>query len=210
MNLNENIYRLKELMGILTEDEDKQPEVEKDCYPSDYEPGKKYERDDLSKMFSCFAGDGFPIEGVKEWMFPMIPTEKGHVSPSYDPKNMQFGPNEFYTMEELVNEWKNKVSKISLEKISITPEELHPETLSFISKKQAAPMYKKRVDFQINKAKENGIESLTENEPFVVELEDNKYKWDEGWHRFLALYEMVQSGDIPRIEGKAWVVNRIK
>ena len=34
MNLNENIYRLKELMGLLKEqDEDTQPE-ETDCYPS--------------------------------------------------------------------------------------------------------------------------------------------------------------------------------
>jgi hypothetical protein len=71
MNLNENIYRLKELMGILKENEEVQPEEYKDCYPADYVPNKKYGRDKLSKMFSCLAGESyFPVEVIKEMISP--------------------------------------------------------------------------------------------------------------------------------------------
>ena len=143
MILNE-INRIKELMGLLTE------EVENnDCYPSDYEPGKMYERDELSKMFSCFAGEkDFPIKGVKEWMFPMLPDEeKGHISPSYDPKNMDMGYEKPITMEELVGIWKKRVLNLTLETISITPEEIHPETLEFIPTKKSAPMGEIRISF---------------------------------------------------------------
>jgi hypothetical protein len=35
MNLQENIQRIREMMGLLTEDVGNN-----DCYPSDYEPGK--------------------------------------------------------------------------------------------------------------------------------------------------------------------------
>ena len=141
------------------------------CYPSDYKPGKHYEREELSKIFSCFAGENdFPVAGVKEWMFPLIPDEKkGHVSPSYDPKNMDMGYEKPITIEELVNIWKNKVSHLSLETISISPEEIHPETLSFIPQKKSAPMGEQRISFQMKKAMQNGVESLTQNEPFVIE-----------------------------------------
>jgi len=35
MNLQENIHRIKQMMGLITEDVENN-----DCYPSDYEPGK--------------------------------------------------------------------------------------------------------------------------------------------------------------------------
>lgn len=204
MIINE-INRIKSLMGILIKEETE------NCYPSDYEIGKTYQRDELSKMFSCFAGEkDFPVKGVKEWMFPMIPDEnKGHVSPSYDPKNIDMGYEKPITMEELVNIWKNKVSNLSLETISITPEEIHPETLEFIPTKKSAKGGVKRINFQMEKAMKDGVESLTDNEPFVIEKKDGKYRWDEGWNRLIALINLYEEGKIDSIKGKAWIANRV-
>lgn len=204
--MKEELNRIKELMGIITEDVENN-----DCYPSDYEPGKIYERDKLSKMFSCFAGEkDFPVDGVKEWMFPLIPDEKkGHISPSYDPKNIDWGYEKPITMEELVNIWKKRVSNLKLENISISPEDIHPETLKFIVTKKSAPMSEKRINFQMKRAIKNGVKSLTENEPFVIEKKDGKYKWDEGWNRLIALVNLYEEGKIDSIEGKSWIVNRI-
>jgi hypothetical protein len=205
--VTEELNRIKSLMGILTE------EIENsNCYPSDYEPGKHYEREELSNMFSCFAGEkDFPVDGVMEWMFPLKPDEKkGHVSPSYDPKNMDMGYEKPITMEELVNIWKKKVSHLNLETISISPEEIHPETLSFIPEKKSSSMGKKRINFQMKKAMKCGVESLTQNEPFVIEKKDGKYKWDEGWNRLIALIELYNKGKIEHIEGKCWIVNKIE
>lgn len=206
--LTEEIIKIKYLMNLLTEDTKSE---DNSCYPPDYEPGKMYERDELSKIFSCFAGKkDFPVEGVKEWMFPMLPDEKkGHISPSYDPKNMDMGYEKPITMEELVDISKNKVSNLSLETISITPEEIHPETLEFIPTKKSATMGEKRITFQMKRAMENGVESLTENEPFVIEKKDGKYKWVEGWNRLIALINLYEKGKIDSIKGKSWIANRI-
>lgn len=212
MNLNENIYRLKELMGILREqDEDIQPEEETDCYPSDYEPGKTYGRDELSKMFSCFAGESnFPVEAVKEMMFPLIPPNDDnpkHYFIDLDPKNMQVGPDEFVTMEERADKYKNKFSKISLETISLTPDQIHPDTIKFIPKKESVKGGKERIEVQMRRALKDGVETLTDNEPFVVEIVDGLYRWDEGWNRLIALMKLYEQGKIPEIKGKSWVAH---
>ena len=212
MNLNENIYRLKELMGILTEqDEDIQPEEETDCYPSDYEPGKTYGRDELSKMFSCFAGESnFPVEAVKEMMFPLRPPNKDNPKHHFidlDPKNMQVGRDEFVTMEERAEKYKNKFSKISLETISLTPDQIHPDTIKFIPNKESVEGGKERIEVQMRRALKDGVETLTDNEPFVVEMVDGLYRWDEGWNRLIALMKLYEQGKISEIKGKSWVAH---
>jgi hypothetical protein len=53
------------------------------------------------------------------------------------------------------------------------------------------------------------VESLTKDEPFVVELKEGKYKWDEGWNRLIALIELYNQGKIAKIVGKSWVATRI-
>ena len=70
-------------------------------------------------------------------------------------------------------------------------------------------MWEKRITFQMKRAMENGVESLTENEPFVIEKKDCKYKWDEGWNRLIALINLYEKGKIDSIKGKSWIVNRI-
>lgn len=205
----EELNRIKSIMGILKEDTENS-----DCYPSDYTPGKNYERKELSKIFSCFAGeDDFPADGVMEWMFPLIPpygNKQEYTSPFYDPKNMQMGPNEFYTMEEWVDRQKNKVSHLSFETISITPDQLHPCTIENIPKKENAPEGKERIERQMNNAMKHGVESITEKEPFVVELENGLYLWEEGWNRMIALKNLYDLGKIDSIKGKAWIVHKIK
>lgn len=207
MDLQENISRVKKLMGLITEQETN------GCYPSDYEPGKKYERDELSKIFSCIAGEkDFPAEGVKEWMFPLLPPNDQnpvHHSPSYDPKSMDFGYEKPITMDELVDIWKSKVSRLNLENISVTPDEIHPDTLAFIPTKESSIGGEKRISFQMKRAMEDGIESLTDSEPFVIQKKDGKYKWDEGWNRLIAMINLFKQNKIPKIEGKAWVAHRI-
>jgi hypothetical protein len=211
MELNENIYRLKELMGILKEDKDKQYEEEKDCYPYDYEPGKKYGRDELSKLFSCFAGESnFPIEAVKEMIFPLLPPNDenpNHYFMDLDPKNIQVGPDEFVTMEEKVENYKNKYSKISLETIYLTPDQIHPDTMKFIPNKESVKGGKERIEVQMNRALKDGIETLTANEPFVVEIVGGMYKWLEGWNRLIALMKLYEQGKISEIKGKSFVAH---
>ena len=70
-------------------------------------------------------------------------------------------------------------------------------------------MGEKRISFQMKRAIENGVESLTENEPFVIEKKDGKYKWDEGWNRLIALVNLYEQGEIDSIKGKSWIANRI-
>ena len=206
MILNE-INRIKELMKLLTEDVENN-----DCYPSDYEPGKMYERDDLAKMFYCFADGKFPLEWIKESQFPKLPPfgeRKEYISPKYDPKHMQIGPNEFVTMPEYVK-LRTKNLEVKTENLKITPNDLHPETLGFIPEKMNADGYENRVETQKRRVIKNGVSSLTEEEPFVVEYIDGKYKIEEGWHRMLALYELYNEGKIPYIEGKAFVIKKSK
>jgi hypothetical protein len=225
----EELNRIKSLMGILKEGTSESddtgiglvPDYEypniyrtKECYPSDYEPGKHYEREELSKIFSCFAGESkFPVEGVMEWMFPLIPPfgdRKQHITPSHDPKNMQMGPNEYYTMKEWVDKQKSKYSHLSLVTISISPDQIHPDTLKKIPVKESAIGGNERIEFQMRKALKDGVETLTDAEPFVIEEIDGLYKWDEGWNRMIALKRLCEQGKIPEIKGKSWVVHRIK
>jgi hypothetical protein len=175
------------------------------CYPSDYEEGKKYNREVLSQIFTCISGPNFPPEGVSEWLFPLIPSKEGHVSPMYDPKRWQVGPNEYTSMEEFVDKTTKNFNGLTLKDISITPSDLHPESLNFIETKQNSMGYQDRVNFQKKRVKENGVMSLTQNEPFVFEIRDGKYFLQEGWHRFMTLFDMYNDGEINNIVGKAWV-----
>jgi hypothetical protein len=45
------------------------------------------------------------------------------------------------------------------------------------------------------------------DEPFVVEIVDGLYRWDEGWNRLIALMKLYEQGKIPEIKGKSWVAH---
>jgi hypothetical protein len=207
MNLHEEISRMKSIMGLIIEEKDSK----EDCYPSDYEEGKKYNRETLAKIFSCIAGEKeFPYEAVMEWQFPLLPprgVNKEYRSVEYDPKNIETGPDEFLDMEGMVKKYTKGV-KIDLETINITPEDLHQDTLNFFPEKKNAEGYRERVDSHKKRIMRDGIESLTEKEPFVITLKDGKYFWEEGWHRMAALYELYEEGKIPSIKGRAYVIKK--
>ena len=59
----------------------------------------------------------------------------------------------------------------------------------------------------MRRALKDGVESLTVNEPFVVEIVDGLYKWDEGWNRLIALMKLYEQGKISEIKGKSWVAH---
>lgn len=206
--ITEELKRIKSLMGLIIEGN----KTTEDCYPDDYESGKKYERETLSKIFSCIAGEeNFPYEAVMEWVFPLLPPygeNKIHHSVNYDPKNIQVGFNEFIDMEEKVRRTISNIEPINLEKFSITPEMIHQDTIDFFPEKKNAPGYKERVNHQKERVMKNGEYSLTENEPFVVEFVDGKYKWEEGWHRLLALVELYEEGKIDSIKGYGYLIKR--
>jgi hypothetical protein len=175
--------------------EESEDELGDDCYPKNYAPGKKYGRDILAKIFCCMTNNEWPYIVVRETYFPFLP---GKVDWSEDPKRIPVGPNEYIDMKEFVNREKSKVSKWELRKIKISPDLIHKDTLNFISGKKAAPGYEKRVEYQKNKIRElkgNTVE-LTRDEPLMIEVHDGKYKVQEGWHRFLAILEMVESGEL--------------
>ena len=52
----------------------------------------------------------------------------------------------------------------------------------------------------MKRALKDGVESLTDNEPFVVEVKDGLYKWHEGWNRMIALKRLCEQGKIPEIK----------
>lgn len=204
--INKELGRIRNLIRVISENK------EETCYPSDYTPGKKYNREVLAKIFCCFADEKkFPYEFVLEAMFPMLPPNEKighHHSPQIDPKHIQIGENSFVDMEEYVRrETSNK--RVRLININITLDMIHEKTLNFLPHKKSAPNYRQRVDFQKNKVKKYGVDVLTDTEPFIIEYLDGKYRWDEGWHRLLALVELYDEGIIDSIKGKAFVYEKI-
>jgi hypothetical protein len=169
--------------------------VAKTCYPDDYNPGKEYGRDILAEIFCCIADDdSFSIEIVKEVYFPYLPGKK---DVSIDPKRIQVGPDEYIDMEEFVAREKKKTPNgWKMEIVTVSKDMLHPDTLKFIPKKKKSPGYKDRIDYQKDKINKSSTLEITKDEPIIFELIDDKYKLQEGWHRFLAILEMLEDGEL--------------
>jgi len=127
---------------------------------------------------------------------------------SDDFKTVKFGTSESTVASSIKDDGAFEVESINLEKFSITPEMIHQDTIDFFPEKKNAPGYKERVNHQKERVMKNGEYSLTENEPFVVEFVDGKYKWSEGWHRLLALVELYEEGKIDSIKGYGYIIKR--
>ncbi len=169
--------------------------VAKSCYPDDYNPGKEYGRDILAEIFCCIADDdSFSIEIVKEVYFPYLPGKK---DVSIDPKMIQVGPDEYIDMEEFVAREKKKTPNgWKMEIVTVSKDMLHPQTINFIDQKKKSPGYQDRVDFQKERINKSDTLEITKDEPIIFELVDDKYKLQEGWHRFLAILEMLEDGEL--------------
>ena len=169
--------------------------VAKSCYPADYEPGKKYGRDILAEIFCCIVDDdSFPIGIVKDVYFPYLPGKKDML---HDPKNIQVGPDEYIDMEEFVAREKKKTPNgWKMDKLTVAKDMLHPDTTDFIGQKKKSPGYQERIDFQKQRINDSDTLEITKDEPIIFELSDGKYKLQEGWHRILAILEMIDDGEL--------------
>ena len=109
MRVVKSIYKISDLFGQIKNSSDES------IYPPDYQPGKKYGREILSKIFSKLTG--FPYLAVREAYFPLLP---GGAEPEYDPKEMQvYGP-EPITIVQFANKEKEKYKSWNLEKVELS------------------------------------------------------------------------------------------
>jgi len=202
MKLQENIDRIKQVMGIITES---RPGF---CLPKDYTPGTKYGRDELAKMFVCFTKDPkkFPLLAVKEWLFPQLPG--GGFTPQ-DPMSMSYGQPYTFTMERMAKVEDKNTRNITVGIKTIDPTQLPDETKRWFSIKQKSPGFQDRFDYQINKIRENDYDTTVitpQDEPMVFEVINRKLYIQEGWHRLMAILMLLEKGEITPDQAKVYAV----
>jgi hypothetical protein len=76
--------------------------------------------------------------------------------------------------------------------------------------KKNQPMYQERLEYQLNKIRENNYNTLVvtpPNSPMVFEVVDSEFWLQEGWHRLMAILELIKLGEISSEQAKAYVVN---
>ena len=135
---------------------------------------------------------------MKNVYFPYLPGKKDNLQ---DPKKIHVGPEEYIDMEEFVAREKKKTPHgWKVKKIEISKDMLHRDSLKFIQKKKKAPGYQDRVDFQKSRIRKSNTLKITKDEPIIFEFIDDKYKLQEGWHRVLAILEMIEDGELSNPE----------
>ena len=200
MNLREDIERIKQVMGI--------NESSKNCLPKTYRNGDKFGRDELASMFSCFTGEPkkFPVSAVREWLFPLMPN--GSFIPQ-DPMRLNFGQPYTFTLEQMAKVENRDTRNITIGVKTIKPSQFADRTQSWFQMKKNTPTFQKRLEFQLNKIRENGYDTTVvtpENEPLVFESVNNKLYLQEGWHRVMAILELLEKGEITEDQAKAFMV----
>jgi hypothetical protein len=96
---------------------------------------------------------------------------------------------------DLVKKEMGRISKFETKQIQLNKNILHPDTLKFIENKRNAPGYEKRVGYQKDKVRKSGMNSLAivpKDEPIIFTFKNGKYALEEGWHRTLALLDMLE------------------
>ena len=200
MNLQENIYRIKEVMGI--------NESFKKCLPKSYRPGEKYGRDELAKLFVCYTGEPkkFPIIAVKEWLFPKLP---GGGFADQDPMKLNYGQPYTFTMEQMAKTENRETRNITIGIKTIDISQFPEQMQEWINLKKNRPKFKERFDYQLNKIRENNYDTTIvtpENEPIVFESINKKLYLYEGWHRVMAILELLDKGEITPDQAKIYAV----
>jgi hypothetical protein len=200
MNLQENISRIKEVMGI--------NESLKKCLPRTYSNGDKFGRDELASMFVCFTGEPkkFPVIAVKEWLFPLLPD--GSFTPQ-DPMKLNYGQPYTFTLEQMAKVENRDTRNVTIGVKPINFSLFDERTKRWFQMKKTAPLFQKRLDFQLNKIRENNYDTTVvtpENEPIVFESVNNKLYLQEGWHRVMAILELLDKGEITPEQARAFMV----
>jgi hypothetical protein len=200
MDLQENIQRILEVMGV--------NESVRKCLPNTYKPGDKYGRDELASMFVCFTGEPkkFSILAVREWLFPLLPD--GSFTPQ-DPMKLNYGQPYNFTLEQMAKVENRDTRNVTIGIKTINPDLFDERTQRWFQIKKNAPSFQKRIDYQLNKIRENGYDTTIvtpKNEPIVFESVNNKLYLQEGWHRVMAILELVEKGEIEPDQAKLYTV----
>jgi hypothetical protein len=200
MNLQEDISRIKQVMGL--------HESMKKCLPKSYKNGDKYGRDELASMFSCLTGEPkkFPVTAVREWLFPLLPD--GSFRPQ-DPMRLNFGQPYTFTLEQMAKVENRDTRNVTVGIKTIDPNQFADRTQRWFEMKMKAPFFQQRLEYQMNKIRENGFDTTVvtpENEPIVFESVGGKLYLQEGWHRVMAILELLKKGEITPDQAKVFMV----
>lgn len=201
MDIRFELQRIKKIMGVITETTNQK------CLPKDYRPGKRYGRDELTKIFICYTGkeSKFPFAAVREWLFPKLPD--GTFYPQ-DPMKLSNGIQTF-TMEQSARLENQDTRNISMKIINLDINIFPGKIEKWFETKRNVPGYDKRLEYQVNKIKENGMNTLSvtpSDEPIVFQSIDKKLYPIEGWHRILAILELVKNKEIEMEQAKVYAV----
>lgn len=178
------------------------------CLPKDYVPGKTYDRDKLAAMFVCYTKNPkkFPIVAVREWLFPLLP-DGGFQN--QDPMNM-FDGLQHFTLKQLALTEDRDTRNIAVGVRSVASMNFPNQTFEWFEIKRKQPLFKERLEYQINKIRENNYNTLVvtpASSPLVFEVVGGEFYVQEGWHRLMAILELVKLGEITSEQAKAYVVN---
>jgi hypothetical protein len=200
MNLRENIDRIHTIMGL--------NEVFDKCLPKDYRPGQTYDRDKLAAMFVCYTKNPkkFPIVAVREWLFPLLPDKTFQ---NQDPMDM-FDGLQHHTLKQLAMAEDRDTRNIAIGVRSVSSMKFPQRMEEWLEWKKNQPMYQERLEYQLNKIRENNYNTLVvtpPNSPMVFEVVDSELWLQEGWHRLMAILELIKLGEISSEQAKAYVVN---
>ena len=201
MNLQEQIHRMQSMMGVVNESNNK-------CLPKTYKPGDKYGRDELTRMFICYTREPkkFPFIGVREWIFPLLP---GGGFTTQDPMRMDFEFMSTFTLEQMAKSENIDTRNITVGIKNITPTMLPEETQRWFQIKRQSSGFQERIEYQLNKIRESNYDTTVvtpENEPIVFESVNKELHLTEGWHRLLAIFELIENGEITNDQARVYCV----
>lgn len=171
----------------------------KKCLPKSYNPGTKYGRDELTKIFLCYIKnkDKFPFNAVKEWMFPKLPDGSENLQ---DPMRMNiYGQRAPLTLEQIAKTEERDTRNVTMRVTKIDPSKLEEGHSRWFAIKRNTKGFENRLMYQIEKIRNNDYNTLVvtpEDEPLVFESVDGKLSLMEGWHRYMAIMYLIENKEI--------------
>jgi hypothetical protein len=192
---------MQSIMGVVNESNNK-------CLPKTYKPGDKYGRDELTRMFICYTREPkkFPFIGVREWLFPLL---HGGGFTTQDPMRMDFEFMSTFTLEQMAKAENMDTRNITVGIKNITPTMLPKETQRWFQIKRQSTGFQERIEYQLNKIRESNYDTTVvtpENEPIVFESVNKELHLTEGWHRLLAIFELIENGEITNDQARVYCV----
>jgi hypothetical protein len=144
--------------------------------------------------------------GVREWLFPLLP---GGGFATQDPMRMDYEYMPPFTLEQMSKVEKKDTRNVTIGIKNITPTMLPEQTQRWFQLKRQGSGFQERLDYQLNKIRENNYDTTVvtpENEPMVFESIDKELYLQEGWHRLMAIFELIKNGEITNDQAKVYCV----